>query len=65
MGVTRLPSLAEVSLVELNPTRGSEIQRTGPCIAISPDKWVVGTHESPKSVSSRSSRRSVAHRRGA
>ena len=38
MGVTRLPSRGEVFLVEINPTRGSEIQKTRPCIVVSPDE---------------------------
>jgi mRNA interferase MazF len=28
----------EIWLVELNPTRGSEIQKTRPCVVVSPDE---------------------------
>lgn len=38
MGVTRVPSRGEVYLVELDPTRGSEIQKTRPCVVVSPDE---------------------------
>lgn len=34
----RLPSRGEVYLVELDPTRGSEIRKTRPCVVISPDE---------------------------
>lgn len=34
----RLPSRGEVYLVELDPTRGSEIRKTRPCLVISPDE---------------------------
>ena len=33
-GVTR----GEIVLVELNPTRGSEIRKTRPCLIVSPDE---------------------------
>ena len=36
--VTRVPSRGEVFLVELDPTRGSEIRKTRPCVVISPDE---------------------------
>lgn len=35
---TRVPSRGEVYLVALDPTRGSEIQKTRPCLVISPDE---------------------------
>ena len=35
---TRVPSRGEVFLVELDPTRGSEIRKTRPCLIISPDE---------------------------
>ena len=35
---TRVPSRGEVYLVELDPTRGSEIRKTRPCVIISPDE---------------------------
>ena len=41
MAVTRLsrvPSRGEVVLVELDPTRGSEIRKTRPCLIVSPDE---------------------------
>jgi mRNA interferase MazF len=31
-------SRGEVYLVDLNPTRGSEIQKTRPCVIVSPDE---------------------------
>jgi len=34
----RVPSRGEVYLVELDPTRGSEIRKTRPCLIISPDE---------------------------
>jgi mRNA interferase MazF len=33
-----VPSRGEVYLVELDPTRGSEIQKTRPCLIVSPDE---------------------------
>ena len=36
--VVRVPSRGEVFLVELDPTRGSEIRKTRPCVVISPDE---------------------------
>ena len=38
MAVARAPSRGEVYLVELDPTRGSEIRKTRPCVIISPDE---------------------------
>lgn len=38
MGVAGVPSRGEVFLVELDPTRGSEIQKTRPCVVVSPDE---------------------------
>ena len=41
MAVTRPrrpPSRGEVFLVELDPTRGSEIRKTRPCVIVSPDE---------------------------
>lgn len=32
------PSRGEVFLVELDPTRGSEIRKTRPCVIVSPDE---------------------------
>ena len=37
-GPTRVPSRGEVYLVELDPTRGSDIQKTRPCVVVSPDE---------------------------
>ena len=34
---TRVPSRGEVYLIELDPTRGSEIRKTRPCVVVSPD----------------------------
>lgn len=36
--VGRLPRLDEVWLVSLDPTRGSEIKKTRPCLVVSPDE---------------------------
>jgi mRNA interferase MazF len=36
--VARMPSRGEVFLVELDPTRGSEIRKTRPCVVVSPDE---------------------------
>lgn len=33
----RLPQRGEVHLVALDPTRGSEIRKTRPCVVVSPD----------------------------
>ncbi len=39
MAVGRIqPSRGEVYLVELDPTRGSEIHKTRPCVVVSPDE---------------------------
>lgn len=41
MAVTRpaiVPNRGEVYLVELDPTRGSEIRKTRPCLVVSPDE---------------------------
>jgi mRNA interferase MazF len=35
---SRVPSRGEVYLVELDPTRGSEIRKTRPCVVVSPDE---------------------------
>lgn len=35
---TRQPLRGEVYLVELDPTRGSEIRKTRPCLIVSPDE---------------------------
>ena len=32
------PSRGDIFLVELNPTRGSEIRKTRPCVVVSPDE---------------------------
>jgi mRNA interferase MazF len=34
----RVPRRGEIYLVELDPTRGSEIRKTRPCLVISPDE---------------------------
>lgn len=34
----RVPSRGDVHLVELDPTRGSEIRKTRPCLVVSPDE---------------------------
>jgi mRNA interferase MazF len=34
----RIPSRGQVYLVELDPTRGSEIRKTRPCVIVSPDE---------------------------
>ena len=34
----RVPSRGEIVLVELDPTRGSEIRKTRPCLVVSPDE---------------------------
>lgn len=36
--VAQPPSRGEVFLVDLDPTRGHEIQRTRPCVVVSPDE---------------------------
>ena len=36
--VTKPPRLDEVWLVSLDPTQGSEIQKTRPCLVVSPDE---------------------------
>lgn len=36
--VARAPSRGDVFLVELDPTRGSEIRKTRPCVVVSPDE---------------------------
>jgi len=36
--VSRPPRLDEVWLVSLDPTRGSEIMKTRPCLVVSPDE---------------------------
>ena len=38
MAVARVPSRGEVYLVELDPTRGSEIRKTRQCVIVSPDE---------------------------
>lgn len=35
--VSTSPARGDVYLIELDPTRGSEIQKTRPCLVISPD----------------------------
>ena len=37
-GGTRPPERGGVYLVELDPTRGSEIRKTRPCVVVSPDE---------------------------
>lgn len=34
---TKLPRRGEVFLIDLDPTRGTEIQKTRPCVVVSPD----------------------------
>ena len=36
--LARVPSRGDVFLVELEPTRGSEIKKTRPCVVVSPDE---------------------------
>ena len=36
--LARVPNRGEVYLVELDPTRGSEIRKTRPCVIVSPDE---------------------------
>ncbi len=38
MALTRAPNRGEVFLVALDPTRGSEIRKTRPCVVLSPDE---------------------------
>lgn len=38
MGVKRWPKRFDVFLVSLDPVRGSEIQKTRPCLVVSPDE---------------------------
>jgi len=38
MAVARQPRRGDVYLVQLNPTRGSEIRKTRPCVVVSPDE---------------------------
>ena len=38
MALTRAPRRGDVYLVQLNPTRGSEIRKTRPCVVVSPDE---------------------------
>ena len=36
--LARVPTRGDVFLVELEPTRGSEIRKTRPCVVVSPDE---------------------------
>jgi mRNA interferase MazF len=38
VALRRVPSRGEVHLVDLDPTRGSEIRKTRPCLVVSPDE---------------------------
>lgn len=38
MGGRRAASRGEVHIVDLDPTRGSEIRKTRPCVIVSPDE---------------------------
>ena len=38
MVANRLPKRGDVVLVALDPTRGSEIRKTRPCVVVSPDE---------------------------
>lgn len=38
MAVARGPRRGDVYLTQLNPTRGSEIRKTHPCVVVSPDE---------------------------
>lgn len=38
MVTPRAVARGDVYLVDLNPTRGSEIQKTRPCVVVSPDE---------------------------
>jgi mRNA interferase MazF len=42
MAVARGPRRGDVYLTQLNPTRGSEIRKTRPCVVVSPDE--LNTH---------------------
>jgi mRNA interferase MazF len=37
MAVGQLPRRGDVVLIQLNPTRGSEIRKTRPCLVVFPD----------------------------
>ncbi len=41
MAMVRVPLYDEIWLVALDPTRGSEIQKTRPCLVVSPDEMNV------------------------
>ena len=65
-----MPSRGDVYLVQLDPTRGSEIRKTRPCLVVSPDElndhlrtviiapMTTGGHAYPWRVSCRFQRRS-------
>jgi mRNA interferase MazF len=38
MAIAPTPRRGDVFLVQLNPTRGSEIRKTRPCVVVSPDE---------------------------
>lgn len=38
VAVERVPLRGDVYLIELDPTRGSEIRKTRPCLVVSPDE---------------------------
>lgn len=38
MGVVETPKRDEIWLIALDPTRGSEIRKTRPCVVVSPDE---------------------------
>ena len=38
MVATRPPARGDVYLIQLDPTRGSEIRKTRPCVVVSPDE---------------------------
>ena len=38
MVMTEVVRCGDVFLIDLNPTRGSEIQKTRPCVVVSPDE---------------------------
>lgn len=48
--VRSLPSRGDVYLVQIDPTRGSEIRKTRPCLIVSPDEL---NHHCARSLSRR------------
>ena len=57
MGVVKIVKRFEVWLVTLDPTKGSEIQKTRPCLIISPDEmngWLRTIIAAPMTTAQRS-----------